>query len=70
MLHGIGSTRDDFTAVRPQLDAGYSTPAPDLPGHGGSPALRERPTITAITDAVEADLDELGVGRVHVLGNS
>jgi pimeloyl-ACP methyl ester carboxylesterase len=70
LIHGIGSTRDDFTAVRPQLDAGYSTLAPDLPGHGGSPALRERPTITAITDAVEADLDELGVGRVHVLGNS
>jgi pimeloyl-ACP methyl ester carboxylesterase len=70
LLHGIGSTHDDLTAVRPQLDAGYSTLAPDLPGHGGSPALRERPTITAITDAVEADLDELGVGRVHVLGNS
>jgi pimeloyl-ACP methyl ester carboxylesterase len=24
----------------------------------------------AIADAVTADLDELGVGRVHVLGNS
>jgi pimeloyl-ACP methyl ester carboxylesterase len=44
--------------------------APDLPGHGHSRALPGRPTITAITDAITADLDELGVGRVHVLGNS
>jgi pimeloyl-ACP methyl ester carboxylesterase len=31
------------------------------------PAL---PTVSALADAVEADLAELGVGRVHVLGNS
>src|SRR5687768_13877451 len=44
--------------------------APDLPGHGRSPALPQHHTIAAITDAVAADLDELGVARVHVLGNS
>jgi pimeloyl-ACP methyl ester carboxylesterase len=70
LLHGIGSTHDDFTALRPQLDADYRVLAPDLPGHGRSPALRGRPTIVAITDAIVADLDELGVGRVHGLGNS
>ena len=70
LLHGIGSTHDDFTALRPQLDARYRVLAPDLPGHGHSPRLPGRPTITAIADTVEADLDELGVDRVHVLGNS
>jgi pimeloyl-ACP methyl ester carboxylesterase len=70
LLHGIGSTHDDFTVLRPQLDADYRVLAPDLPGHGRSPALPGRPTIAAITDAIIADLDELGVGRVHVLGNS
>ncbi|HEX8518008.1 MAG TPA: alpha/beta fold hydrolase [Pseudonocardia sp.] len=70
LLHGIGSTHDDFAALRPHLDAAYRVLAPDLPGHGGSPPLAGRPTVAAITDAVEADLDELGVGRVHVLGNS
>jgi len=70
LLHGIGSTHDDFAALRPQLDAQYQVLAPDLPGHGRSPALPRRPTIAAIADAVTADLDELGVGRVHVLGNS
>jgi pimeloyl-ACP methyl ester carboxylesterase len=70
LLHGIGSTHDDFVALRPRLDARYRVLAPDLPGHGRSPALPGRPTIDAITDAITADLDELGVGRVHVLGNS
>jgi pimeloyl-ACP methyl ester carboxylesterase len=70
LLHGIGSTHDDFTPLRPQLDADYRVLAPDLPGHGRSPALPGRPTIPALTDAIIADLDELGLGRVHVLGNS
>jgi pimeloyl-ACP methyl ester carboxylesterase len=70
LLHGIGSTHDDFSALRPRLDAGYRVLAPDLPGHGRSPALPVRPTIDAITAALLADLDELGVGQVHVLGNS
>jgi pimeloyl-ACP methyl ester carboxylesterase len=70
LLHGIGSTHDDFVALRPQLDARYRVLAPDLPGHGRSPALRVRPTIAAITDAVVADLDEQGLDTVHVLGNS
>jgi pimeloyl-ACP methyl ester carboxylesterase len=70
LLHGIGSTHDDFTALRPRLDAEYRVLAPDLPGHGRSGRLPGRPTIAAITDAVAADLDELGVDRVHVLGNS
>lgn len=70
LLHGIGTTHDDFAALRPALDAEYEVLAVDLPGHGDSPALAERPTVSAVTDAIEADLDALGVGRVHVLGDS
>jgi pimeloyl-ACP methyl ester carboxylesterase len=70
LLHGIGTTRDDFSALRAALEAEYDVLAVDLPGHGGSPALSERPTIDALTDTVEEDLDALGMGRVHVLGNS
>jgi pimeloyl-ACP methyl ester carboxylesterase len=32
--------------------------------------LPRHPTVAAITDAVAADLDEQGIGTVHVLGNS
>jgi pimeloyl-ACP methyl ester carboxylesterase len=70
LLHGIGTTREDFWALRSALEADYGVLAVDLPGHGDSPALSQRPTICAVTDAIEADLDVLGVGRVHVLGNS
>jgi pimeloyl-ACP methyl ester carboxylesterase len=70
LLHGIGSTHDDFTPLRPQLATDYQVLAPDLPGHGRSPALTGRPTIAAITDALIADLDKQGLERVHVLGNS
>jgi len=70
LLHGIGSTRADFTALRPRLDAEYDVLAPDLPGHGASAALSVRPTVAAIADALESDLDALGLTGVHVLGNS
>jgi len=48
----------------------YEVLTVDLPGHGESPALPTRPTVTALTDAVAADLDALGRPRVHLLGNS
>jgi len=70
LLHGIGTTHDDFIALRPLLDARFQVLAPDLPGHGHSRPLPHRPTIAAIADAIEVDLDESGVGKVHVLGNS
>jgi pimeloyl-ACP methyl ester carboxylesterase len=70
LLHGIGTTHADFAALRPGLDADYEVLAPDLPGHADSPPLSGRPSIGAITDAIEADLDTLGLGRVHVLGSS
>jgi pimeloyl-ACP methyl ester carboxylesterase len=70
LLHGMGSSRRDFTAVLPELSAHFDVLDVDLPGIGHSPHLEERPTVAALTDAVERTLDEEGVGRVHVLGNS
>ena len=70
LLHGMGSSRRDFTAVLPELCARFDVLNVDLPGIGESPHLAQRPTVGAITDAVESTLDREGVGRVHVLGNS
>ncbi len=70
LLHGMGSSRRDFTAVLPLLAERFDVLNVDLPGIGRSPALPDRPTVPAITDAVERTLDAEGVGRVHVLGNS
>jgi len=70
LLHGWGSSRRDFTAVLPALTERFDVLNMDLPGAGRSPHLLERPTVAAITDAVERTLDGEGVGLVHVLGNS
>jgi pimeloyl-ACP methyl ester carboxylesterase len=70
LLHGMGSSRRDFTAVVPALAERFDVLAVDLPGSGRSRHLAERPTVAALTDAVERTLDAEGVGRVHVLGNS
>jgi pimeloyl-ACP methyl ester carboxylesterase len=70
LLHGMGSSRRDFTAVLPELRERFDVLNIDLPGIGRSPHLEQRPTVAAITDAIEHTLDEEGVGRVHVLGNS
>jgi pimeloyl-ACP methyl ester carboxylesterase len=70
LLHGWGSSRRDFTAVLPALAERFDVLNMDLPGVGRSRHLQERPTVAAITDAVERTLDAEGVGRVHVLGNS
>ena len=70
LLHGWGSSRRDFTAVLPALSERFEVLNVELPGSGRSPHLEERPTVGAITDAVERTLDAAGIGRVHVLGNS
>src|SRR5919206_4673825 len=70
LLHGWGSSRRDFTAVLPALSERFDVLNVELPGSGRSRHLDVRPTVGAITDAVEATLDAEDVGRVHVLGNS
>lgn len=70
LLHGLGATRDDFSGLRRHLESEYRVLAPDLPGTGASPALRERPTVGALAEVLAADLDHLGVRRAHVLGVS
>lgn len=70
LLHGLGSTREDFTVLRPELEPSFDVLSPDLPGHGESPRLPGPATVAALADVVEADLDEMGIGPVHLLGNS
>lgn len=70
MLHGVGSARPDWASLLPHLTPDFDVLAVDLPGHGASAPVPGRPTIGALTDAVEAELDARGLGAVHVYGNS
>jgi pimeloyl-ACP methyl ester carboxylesterase len=58
--------------VLTRLEAEHSVMAPTLPGHYGGPALPEGvdPTVGAIADALEGLLDDHGIERAHIAGNS
>src|SRR5689334_2543633 len=72
LLHGIGSYRGAWDPVVPALAAQFDVLAVDLPGFGESPTLPvgQEPTPAALAGAVGGLLDELGIVRPHVAGNS
>jgi pimeloyl-ACP methyl ester carboxylesterase len=72
LLHGLGSYRGAWDAVVPALAAEFDVVAVDLPGFGESPPLPAgaEPTPAALAAAVADLLDELGIDRPHLAGNS
>jgi pimeloyl-ACP methyl ester carboxylesterase len=70
LLHGLGTTSEDFAVLGPRLARDYRVLTVDLPGHGRSPSLAGIPSVQAVADALEADLDEQGLSEVHLLGSS
>ena len=72
LIHGIGSQWQVWGPVLPELERDRDVIAVDLPGFGGSPTLPigVQPNIAALTDSVISFLDELGIERPTVGGNS
>ena len=72
LLHGIGSRRQVFEPVIDRLAAHHEVWALDLPGFGASPPMPpgRRADISGLTDAVAEWIDEQGLERPHVAGNS
>ena len=72
LLHGLGSHRGAWDAVVPALAGRFDVIAVDLPGFGESPPLPAgtEPTPAALAAAVADLLDELGIERAHLAGNS
>jgi pimeloyl-ACP methyl ester carboxylesterase len=66
LLHGIGLDRSAWDPVVPLLAREREVFAVDLPGFGATPPLPGTPTVEALATAVE----ELGLERPHVAGNS
>jgi pimeloyl-ACP methyl ester carboxylesterase len=72
LIHGIGHRWQGWKPVIERLQDQREVIALDLPGFGTSrmPPPGTPPGIVSLTDLVSAFLDELGLERPHVAGNS
>jgi len=72
LLHGLGSARQAWDPVLDDLADRFDVIAVDLPGFGQSPPLpaHVEPVPAVLAASVAALLDELGVTRPDLVGNS
>jgi pimeloyl-ACP methyl ester carboxylesterase len=72
LLHGVGHRRQAWSPIVGLLRDRRELIMVDLPGHGESPPFEPngREPVQAMAEDVIAFLDELGLERPHVAGNS
>jgi pimeloyl-ACP methyl ester carboxylesterase len=72
LLHGVGAIWRAWSPVVPHLEPHHDVIVPTLAGHGGGPSLDRHvaPSVQALADALEDELDKLGLQKVHIAGNS
>ena len=69
-VHGLGGQWQNWLENIPRAARERRVVALDLPGFGRSPMPRERITISGYGQVVDALCEQLGLGRVDVVGNS
>jgi pimeloyl-ACP methyl ester carboxylesterase len=72
LLHGIGESAVGWRPVQAALSRHYDVMALDFPGFGSSDRLPADilPSAAALADAVETEMDRLGIADFHVAGYS
>lgn len=71
LLHGLAMSGSAWREVIPLVSDHHRVYAPTADGHRGGPPVRRRPaTMIDMVDAAERYLDECGLDRPHVAGNS
>jgi pimeloyl-ACP methyl ester carboxylesterase len=70
LIHPLGAELVVWEPVMERLARERDVIAVDLPGFGRSPSLDEEPTPRSLAASVVSLLDELGIARAHVAGNS
>ena len=71
LLHGTAMSGTAWQDVVPLLSDHHEVFTPTALGHRGGPPVQRRPaTITDVVDAAQRYLDERGLERPHLAGNS
>ncbi|HJM73359.1 MAG: alpha/beta fold hydrolase [Acidimicrobiales bacterium] len=70
MVHGIGSRRETWDGLLPELEEHFTCVRYDLRGHGESPIPPVPYTLDDLVDDLEALRQRLGHDRIHVIGHS
>jgi pimeloyl-ACP methyl ester carboxylesterase len=72
LIHGFTDTGATWRPLVPYLESHHELLVPTLTGHCGGPELQSGTTdaLKAMTDGLERLLDDAGLDKVHVTGNS
>jgi pimeloyl-ACP methyl ester carboxylesterase len=72
LLHGISGIWRVWSPVLPYLEPHHDVIVPTLHGHAGGPDLDPEvaPSVQALADGIEEELDRMGLRQVHIAGNS
>lgn len=71
-IHGFSGSWRHWEPIVAELAGHHRVVVARLAGHAGGPALPAGTavTVTALADQLERDLDEAGLDKVHLVGNS
>ena len=70
LLHGFGGSHATWAGIASQLSNEAKILAYDLPGHGKSRDADVSSSPKKMAAAIQSDLRERGVGRLHLVGHS
>jgi pyruvate dehydrogenase E2 component (dihydrolipoamide acetyltransferase) len=70
LIHGFGGDLNTWMFTQPALAESRRTIALDLPGHGGSGKEVGLGDPESLAEAIEALVDGLAIGRMHLVGHS
>ena len=70
MVHGLGGTVRSWDPIIAALSASRELILIDMPGHGASPVVEGRQTISAFADAISKFIDDEELGAIDLVGSS
>lgn len=72
LVHGVSASWRAWSPILPHVERHHDVLAPTLLGHAGARPFDPHvtPSLGALVDGIEAQLDRAGLDRVHVVGNS